>query len=353
MVVVFQSAVRKGNFSFQPPTGHTGATGDYCTNCHADFGLNSGGGTVSVTGLPLAAYVPNQVYNFSLTISHGVANRQRWGFSISAINTGNNASLGTFSTTNANAATNTNELSHFSAVTTGSQSSYTYNNLRWQAPATAGLPVRFYFVGNAGNNAGGSSGDYIYSSSLTVLLPVELSDFKAQVNGSQVVLNWKTLSETNSSHFEIEKSDNGQDFYYVGTVNAKGAGVYNFIDKKPSYYERSIFYRLKVVDKDGSFKYSKTIDARLKANAVFVKKAFPTSFKPGTTVNAEIVSDRNQTVSIELFDISGKRYLQTTKAVVQGNTMIDFVAPATVSSGILFARFSGSGWQQTISLSVQ
>ena len=107
-IILLQSGVKSLNFSSQPPTGLTGATGSYCTNCHGDFSLNTAGGSVSISGLPPGGYVPSTLYPLSITISHGAANRARWGFSMKAVN-GSGASVGTFSSTNANAGPNGTE----------------------------------------------------------------------------------------------------------------------------------------------------------------------------------------------------------------------------------------------------
>jgi hypothetical protein len=80
-------------------------------------------------------------------------------------------------------------LSHNGAVVTSTQASYTYTNLTWTAPATANQPVTFYFVGNAANNANGNQGDYIYSSTKVVALPIELAELIAKVNGKDVLIN--------------------------------------------------------------------------------------------------------------------------------------------------------------------
>jgi hypothetical protein len=132
--------VKSPLYSSIPPAYHTGAIGLYCTNCHAGAGLNSGGGSVSVSGLPVGSYIAGAVYDFSLTTTHGTANRLRWGFSITAKNSAG-ADVGTFSSTNPNAAPNAdniNELSHNNAVSTSPQASYTYDNLKWTAPVTPG-----------------------------------------------------------------------------------------------------------------------------------------------------------------------------------------------------------------------
>lgn len=91
-------------------------------------------------------------------------------------------------------------------------------------------------------------------------LPVELLQFNANKSDEAIVLNWATASELNNNYFDIEKSLNGIDFYTIGRVG--GAGTSTEI-KTYSYTNRNIapinYYRLKQVDFDGEFEYSKTV----------------------------------------------------------------------------------------------
>lgn len=99
--------------------------------------------------------------------------------------------------------------------------------------------------------------------------PIELLSFKASLVGEDGWLQWVTNTEVNSSHFIIERSlDRGMSFGQIGVVDAAG----NSIEKKeyqfPDYNvtgisEEVVFYRLKMMDIDGSFKYSNTVQLRL------------------------------------------------------------------------------------------
>jgi hypothetical protein len=151
-------------YSSQPPEGYTGSDGFYCTNCHSTNPLNSNGGMVVATGLPIAGYTAGTTYNFSIATTHSVADRKRWGFEIAARNS-QNQNVGSFSTTNPNAAVNGAELAHNNAVSTDNAASFTYNNLSWTAPSNPGVAdqtITFYYAANAANGAG-SSGDFIYA----------------------------------------------------------------------------------------------------------------------------------------------------------------------------------------------
>jgi hypothetical protein len=356
MAIVFQSSV---NFSSQPPTGYTGDQGDHCNSCHSSFALNSGGGSVTTAGLPAGSFTAGQAYNFSLTIAHGTTDRRRWGFSIKAVNSAGDA-VGTFSSTNTNAAVNGDELSHFSAVTTGLQNSFTYNNLRWTAPAAPGPndnQVTFYYVGNAANNANGNQGDYIYSNTLNVALPLELKDIRISTAHNVISLHWQTLTETNTKAFVIEKSDDAVSYYTAGTVNAAGNSTtlrnYSFTDDHPSYYDRPLYYRLKMIDKDGSFRYSTVLSARLQPKADYVKHVWPTIISKGNTVNATILSTTDQQATIQLTDITGRKLESFRLQLKSGMNTIRFTPQANMNAGVVLATIHGTTIHQTVSLLVQ
>lgn len=180
-------------FSSEPPQNYTGATGVYCTNCHAGNSLNTTGGSVTVTGLPADNFSAGSSYSFSITTSHSAADRRRFGFSIAARNSLGQA-VGSFSSSNTNAALNGNELSHFNAplAPLANLQSYTFDNLTWTAPAnptSADATVTFYYAANAANGSG-SSGDFIYAGTKTItLLAIQTYTFTGNGNWSNPA-NW-------------------------------------------------------------------------------------------------------------------------------------------------------------------
>jgi hypothetical protein len=190
LLFFFLSSFEGFIYSSQPPQGHTGADGSYCTDCHTTNPLNNAGGGIAITGLPDAGYAPGTTYSFSLNTTHSAADRKRWGFSIEARNALNQA-VGSFGSTNANAAINGNELSHKNAIATGSQSSFTYSNLSWTAPSNPSAndqTITFYFVGNAANGSG-SSGDFIYSGTKVISLQPPVYTFTGNGNWDNAA-NW-------------------------------------------------------------------------------------------------------------------------------------------------------------------
>jgi Secretion system C-terminal sorting domain len=96
-------------------------------------------------------------------------------------------------------------------------------------------------------------------------LPVELTTFKATPRANTVILEWTTASETNNSHFDIEKSSDAKNWSLLGTLSGRGTTAiqnqYFFPDENPSTGNN--YYRLKQVDFDGRFEYSNIVLAKI------------------------------------------------------------------------------------------
>jgi hypothetical protein len=100
---------------------------------------------------------------------------------------------------------------------------------------------------------------FITLASPNAALPVTLNRFDADCANNQTVLNWQTGMEDNSDYFEIQNSVNGLSWKSTGILQAKGNSNvvtdYTFTDVATE----KKYYRLKMMDKDGKFAYSKII----------------------------------------------------------------------------------------------
>jgi parallel beta-helix repeat protein len=96
-------------------------------------------------------------------------------------------------------------------------------------------------------------------------LPINLIFFTASPHGNQIILNWETAQEVNSKSFDIERGEDARSFTKIGQVQASGTSVvhksYTYIDQYP--LDKMSFYRLRLVDLDGSFINSKIVTVRL------------------------------------------------------------------------------------------
>jgi alpha-tubulin suppressor-like RCC1 family protein len=97
--------------------------------------------------------------------------------------------------------------------------------------------------------------------SCNITLPVTWLYIKVKLQNNTSLIEWATASESNSSHFEIEHSHNGVTYTKAGTVNAIGNSGsttnYSFTHLSPVAGKN--YYRIKQVDQDGKFSYSRII----------------------------------------------------------------------------------------------
>lgn len=149
-------------------------------------------------------------------------------------------------------------------------------------------------------------------------MPVSLSSFDYTIKNKTVELNWQTSSEINNHHFDIEKSTDGIRYFALGHVQAAGNSNtiknYSFTDTKPDYINH---YRLKQVDIDGNFSYSKVLFVKQPGFNVFVVKTNMVQ----NNLQVQINSEHADAGSIVIYDFSGKQVLR--QKAIQGNSNIN------------------------------
>ena len=135
--------------------------------------------------------------------------------------------------------------------------------------------------------------------------PVSLISFigKSTVFGNE--LKWVTSEEKSFSHFEIEKSKNASAFSTIAKIsgnNKKENISYNYID---SNIENESYYRLKIVDLDGSSEFSKTIFVENKTKQHAVGEFYPNP-SIENEVSIDVYSSKNSSLTISNYDMFGK-----------------------------------------------
>jgi hypothetical protein len=139
----------------------------------------------------------------------------------------------------------------------------------------------------------------------TPVLAVELEDFHAQVVQQGVSVNWTTITETNSEKFEVERATSNGFFEKLSSVNAIGQSLqahsYRFLDKFPQPGTNA--YRLKMVDKDGSFSYSKVVEVYFDPGKSYVIFPNPAADK----IFIQSLSIHGGLTTLDLYDLLGRK----------------------------------------------
>jgi len=179
------------------------------------------------------------------------------------------------------------------------------------------------------------------------VLPVTLVDFHAlrEEDGS-VVLNWETAQEQNSRFTEIQRSGDGKVFTAIGQVAAAGSSStllnYTFTDKAPLAGKN--YYRLRMVDIDGSFKYSKILQVAM-GDVTDAIGVYGNPFHDQLGVRIPAMSAER--VVLSLFDQTGRLCLRQNYTTQKGENLVNLY-PQGLAAGVYLLQVRGDRMNQTI-----
>jgi hypothetical protein len=199
-------------------------------------------------------------------------------------------------------------------------------------------------LGSAGN---GGLGDYNFDNITftDAALPVELTTFKGIYGKNGITLEWQTATETNNQGFEIERNTNSS-WVDIGFVAGNGTSAsindYSFVDKNP--VGETIHYRLKQIDNNGDFKYSKEIEvtADLIPNNYSLSQNYPNPFNPSTTINYSIA--KASKVVIKIYDLLGKEVITLVDENKQSGSYSVIFNAHNIPSGIYVYELRTDGF---------
>ncbi len=191
-------------------------------------------------------------------------------------------------------------------------------------------------------------------------LPVELSSFEAHVDGSDVLLQWETISESNNIGFEIEHLKRNH-----GTLPIDNWTTIAFIDGAGSTLETQHYnyvvhdldlgmhrFRLKQIDLDGASAFSDQIEVRVDLPGTHIlSAAYPNPFNPMATFTLIMAED--QSVSVEVFNSIGVRVSMLHDGMLSGNQIHQFTLDGSqLPNGTYIYRVNGSNFSENRSVSL-
>lgn len=175
------------------------------------------------------------------------------------------------------------------------------------------------------------------------LLPVELTSFSATTIGSTVKLSWNTATEINNFGFDVERASTSPTPEWTKIGFVEGHGTSN----SPKYYSfednnliaRKYIYRLKQIDSDGQFEYSKEIEVDLNATIKYeLSQNYPNPFNPTTTIHFSLPTSGS--VKLTLYNTNGQEVRSLVNEYKESGTHIINFNASGLSSGVYFYKLA-------------
>ena len=234
----------------------------------------------------------------------------------------------------------------------------TNNGTNWEAINTGltnldikslAVDDKYIYAGTAGSGVG-ENGIWRRALSEINIIPVELSSFTASVSKNSVTLNWSTATETNNSGFEIQRKLDKSKWERIAFVEGNGTTTesqnYSIIDDISPIETKTIKYRLKQLDYDGSYEFSKVVEITQLAPTRFeLDQNYPNPFNPTTTVRFSLPADVR--VRINIYNSLGELIAEViNKDYEAGYHRVEF-SGFIIPSGIYFYRLQADDFIET------
>lgn len=183
------------------------------------------------------------------------------------------------------------------------------------------------------------------------VLPVSMLNFGGSIKDYQANLNWSTATESNNKGFYIERSKDGRNFSSIGFVNGAGNSTqiknYTYSDGGLKDINVSTtFYRIKQVDLDGKYTYSKVLALNLKNT--LQNKIFPNPVKDVATVELNLTASAK--VNVQVVSRDGKVLINADKGTLNQGTQQVFINTQSLAKGSYIVKVTAGDKTFTQSL---
>jgi len=179
-------------------------------------------------------------------------------------------------------------------------------------------------------------------------LPVELVSFTGKVKDQKVYLKWSTATEVNNYGFDVQRSNKTDKWDVLGFVeghgNSNSPKEYSFTDAEVNS-SGIYYYRLKQIDNDGTFEFSKTIEVNFNLPTSFeLSQNYPNPFNPSTSISFNLPESGK--VILKIYNIMGEEIKTLVEGYREAGIYTVNFNPKELASGMYLYRLSSNGFTE-------
>jgi hypothetical protein len=186
-------------------------------------------------------------------------------------------------------------------------------------------------------------------------LPLRFITIKGQSGiSNNINIKFETANEVSVDALAIERSYNGNLFNQIGLIEPKGKifNSYEFLDDDLSKTFKSVFYRIKAIDKDGKLSYSQVIKMDLANSEGYGLKLYPNPSKGNFQIQYVSATEQKKAV-ITIMNIDGKQITQYKIDISKGINVISVNKSKSITPGLYYIKFNGQSGTETKKILIQ
>lgn len=176
------------------------------------------------------------------------------------------------------------------------------------------------------------------------VLPLQLLNFTGQLTNSNVQLHWNVSNATNFERFEVERSIDGHTYSRIAALPFNtSVSSYSATDNVTGFSATTVFYRLKLIDADGHYNYSKVVVFKINTagNELTV---YPNPTR--TELFVSFSADEPGNLQVRIVDASGRVLIRANNTLQKGSNVFP-VSTSKLKAGNYILQITGNGQTKT------
>ena len=200
-------------------------------------------------------------------------------------------------------------------------------------------------VTNASQNFTLQPGEFHVFTKMETPTPGAVTNFSGNKQNNENVLDWQITSPVNLVHFELQRSNDGQNFTLLSDIPVTASLNYSYTDNDAASVTTTEYYRLKTVNSDSSVTYSNIVILKSNINKW---RALVVPNPVQNVLNLKIESPKDDNATIIITDINGRQMLKKQISITAGVNSFPVTESAGFANGTYFISIFSLQKTQTI-----